>query len=94
MIHALHNLALILGWAVIGLWFGGMTYLLGYWVYSCWKSLKRATPVSRYNAMNANAFIVARAREQGSMCVEEPDGTFTALVGIDEMGDLWPTDVR
>jgi len=38
--------------------------------------------------------IVARARQHGTMYVEEPNGTLTTLVGVEQMGDLWPSDIR
>ena len=84
MLHALNNLALGVGYLVLVLWFWGFVALIGY-------GLRQRL---RTKAMNANAVIVARARQHGTMYVEEPNGKLTTLVGVEQMGDLWPSDIR
>ena len=45
-------------------------------------------------SMNADAEILARVRALGTVYRTEPDGTQVRIIGLDEMGDLWPADVR
>jgi len=44
--------------------------------------------------MNADAEILARARALGIVYRIEPDGTCVLLIGLEELGSLWPLDVR
>jgi len=44
--------------------------------------------------MNADADILARVRRLGTVHRIEPDGTWVPLIGLEEMGNLWPGDVR
>lgn len=46
------------------------------------------------SAMNADADILARVRRLGTVHRIEPDGTWVPLIGLEEMGNLWPGDVR
>ena len=89
MLHALNNLALGVGYLVLVLWFWGFVALIGYGLRQ-----RLRTKHLFHTAMNANAVIVARARQHGTMYVEEPNGTLTTLVGVEQMGDLWPSDIR
>lgn len=45
-------------------------------------------------AMNADAEILARVRALGPIYRTEPGGTQVLIIGLAEMGDLWPEDVR
>jgi len=48
----------------------------------------------RQLVMNADAEILARVRALGFVYRIEPDGTCVPLIGLEEMGSLWPPDVR
>jgi len=48
----------------------------------------------RRSSMNADAEILARVRALGAVYRIEPGGTWVPIIGLEEMGDLWPPDVR
>jgi hypothetical protein len=48
----------------------------------------------RRSSMNADAEILARVRALGPIYRTEPGGTRVLIIGLEEMGDLWPPDVR
>ena len=48
----------------------------------------------RRQYMNVDAEILARVRALGPIYRTEPNGTRVLIIGLEEMGDLWPEDVR
>jgi hypothetical protein len=48
----------------------------------------------RRQYMNVDAEILARVRALGPIYRTEPDGTRVLIIGLEEMGNLWPEDVR
>lgn len=46
------------------------------------------------NRSNRNVALIARARERGPVFHEDPTGRMVPLVGLEELGNLWPDDVR
>jgi hypothetical protein len=48
----------------------------------------------RRQYMNVDAEILARVRALGPIYRTEPSGARVLIIGLEEMGDLWPEDVR
>jgi len=44
--------------------------------------------------MNKDAEILARVRALGPIFRTEPDGKRVQIIGLEELGDLWPSDIR
>lgn len=58
------------------------------------RSSQRGYDRSRNGMMNVDAYIISRSRQHGPVYVEEPNGVMTPLVGLEQMGDLWPVEIR